>query len=357
MPEPLKNIYTVEFVTRLAENINRLNMPFNKDAFINHIFDQHWSKLELKQRMNQITVNLHRHLNCDYLTALPVLQDCCKEFGGFESMLFPHYVELYGQHEYEASMQALEIMTQFSSSEFAIRPFIVKHPKQTMSQMLKWSKHKNFHVRRLASEGCRPRLPWAMALPKFKHDPELILPILNNLKNDESEYVRRSVANNLNDISKDHPDMVLSIAKSWQNQTIETDWIIKHACRSLLKQGNTDALALFGLTPPDHIELCDFCCDDKVKPGSRVHFSALLKSTQALGLCRIEYRLYFQKANGTVSPKVFKISESMIPVHHKEISRAHSFKPITTRTYYKGLHQLEIIVNGVAMDKKDFYII
>jgi len=248
-------------------------------------------------------------------------------------------------------------MTQYSSSEFAIRPFIIKYPEKTMSQMLKWSKHDNFHVRRLASEGCRPRLPWAMAISSFKNNPEPILPILNNLKNDESEYVRRSVANNLNDISKDHQVIVLSLAKSWLNLSTETDWVVKHACRSLLKKGNIDVLALFGLTPPEHIQLCDFICEEKVKFGSSIHFSALLISTQPLGLCRIEYRLYFQKANGTVSPKVFKISESMIPAHQKKISRAHSFRPITTRTYYRGLHQLELLINGVAMDRKDFCVI
>ncbi len=134
-------------------------------------------------------------------------------------MVFTEYVENFGLEHYDISMSAMEFITQFISCEYAIRPFIIRYPGKAMKQMLQWSKHESLHVRRFSSEGCRPRLPWAMALPALKKDPTLILPILENLKDDSSEFVRKSVANNLNDIAKDNPDTVLGIVKRWQGNS------------------------------------------------------------------------------------------------------------------------------------------
>src|SRR5690606_550673 len=141
----------------------------------------------------------------DYIEAVGVLKKAAPYFTGLEAMIFPDFVETYGLDHWEASMDALELMTRYSSSEYAVRPFIAKDTERMMAQMLEWAHSDSEHVRRLASEGCRPRLPWAMGLTMLKKDPSPILPILETLKQDESLYVRRSVANNLNDISKDHP--------------------------------------------------------------------------------------------------------------------------------------------------------
>lgn len=146
-----------------------------------------------------------------------------------------NYVEQYGLDDYETSVKAIERITQFTSCEFSVHPFIIRYPNEMMVQILIWSKHENWGVRRLASEGCRPRFPWAMALPHLKKDPALIIPILENLKNDPARFVRLSVAYNLNDIVKDNPETVMELVKRWKGESEEVDWIIKHGCRTLLK--------------------------------------------------------------------------------------------------------------------------
>ena len=168
---------------------------------------------------------------------------------------------MYGLEDWDVSLPALEWFTQYSTSEYAVRPFIQQAPDIMIEQMMKWSFHHNHHVRRLASEGIRPRLPWGIALQQFKVDPAPIIPILTNLKEDESLYVRKSVANNLNDISKDHPDIVLDLAKEWLGKHSYTDWIIKHACRGLLKKGNKQALSLFGFHDTNAVQVIDFVVD------------------------------------------------------------------------------------------------
>ena len=357
MPEPLKNLYTKKLIHQLASCLQNKYPGFDSSTFISTIFDSTWKSLELKQRMRHITLSLHQFLDLEYLQSLPILINCSKQFNGFETMFFPEYVELFGMHEFEASMSALEIMTQTSSAEFAIRPFIIQQPETSMKQLLTWSLSNNHHVRRLASEGCRPRLPWAMSLPAFKKDPSTIIPILQNLSNDDSEYVRRSVANNLNDISKDNPDLVIKLVKNWKGTSIATDRLVKHACRTLLKQGNPEVLDIFGFSQPKHISIKNFHCDETVKTGNSLEFNFRLEANKPLGACRIEYKVHFQKANETLSPKVFKISEGSIALQFKEVTKKHSFKVISTRKYYRGLHQLEIIINGSAMDKKDFYLV
>jgi len=175
---------------------------------------------------------------------------------------------------------------------------------------------------------------------------------------DESEYVRRSVANNLNDISKDNPQTVLRWAEQWLGDNKETDRVIKHACRSLLKQGDTRALSLFGFTKANHITLKKFDVQSKVCLGEKLHFSFLLKSQSAhLGRCRIEFAIDFMKANGKQGRKVFKISEGEYPEQEKLVSRYFSFKEISTRKYYAGQHCLTIIVNGVDQSTKHFQLI
>jgi 3-methyladenine DNA glycosylase AlkC len=158
------------------------------------------------------------------------------EDGGLVYIFLPDYIEQYGLEDFESSVKAIENVTRFVSCEFAVRPFILKYGGTMMKKMRTWSLHKSYHVRRLSSEGSRPRLPWAISIPELKKDPSPILPILENLKNDPSEWVRRSVANNLNDIAKDHPGLVIELARKWKGISRETDAIIKHGSRTLLKK-------------------------------------------------------------------------------------------------------------------------
>lgn len=215
-------------------------------------------------------------------------------------------------------------------------------------------------VRRLSTEGCRPRLPWAMAIPSLKKNPIPIIPILEELKKDESESVRRSVANNINDISKDNPDMVIKLAKSWKGKTTETDKLIKHACRTLLKQGDLELLKIFGFGSINEIRIDNFeILTPKVKVGTFLEFTFKLKNTSKIASkIRLEYGVYYQKANKTLSKKVYKISEKEYQGNSiTKINRKQSFKIITTQKFHLGLHQLSIIINGKEFNKVDFELI
>jgi hypothetical protein len=192
-----------------------------------------------------------------------------------------------------------------------------------------------------------------MALPFLKKDPSPILPILERLKSDTSEYVRRSVANNLNDISKDHPELALDLATQWKGKDKETDWVAKHGSRTLLKQGNPKTMALFGLGHPKGIEITGFTIHTpKIEIGDYLEFSLNLKNTtDTPRKLRLEYGLYYLKANGSLSRKVFKISEKEYAAQTTvNIQRRQSFKPITTRVFHKGQHKLSLIINGVEFE-------
>ena len=218
---------------------------------------------------------------------------------------------------------------------------------------------KNEHRRRLASEGCRPRLPWAIGLPKYKNDPSAILPILETLKEDESEYVRRSVANNLNDISKDNPKVVIEIAKKWKGLDLgpETDKLIKHGCRTLLKQGDPKTIKLFGFRVPKDIQVKKFKVTKEIKMGEEIEFAFTLNTDKKkLGLLRIEYIIEFVRQNNKTGKKVFKISEGHYAETERNITKKHSFKPISTRKYYAGKHSVSVVVNGRELVKRIFVI-
>ncbi|MFP6582582.1 MAG: DNA alkylation repair protein [Candidatus Hydrogenedentota bacterium] len=358
MPEPLKNLYTRKLIAGYGDELASAHPKFDARGFQAFVFAKGWKALELKGRMRRITESLRTHLPGEFGKAIEIIKAVAPKFGGFEAMSFPEYVELYGLEDFETSVDALEHLTKFSSSEFAVRPFIVRHGDHMMEQMGEWAESDDRHVRRLATEGCRPRLPWAMALPDFKKDPTPILPILETLKQDDSEYVRRSVANNLNDISKDNPEIVLKTARRWHGEHPDTDRIVKHACRTMLKQGEPRVMKLFGYAPPKKVILSNFKVQKSVVIGDRLEFGFTLSVPKgALGKIRIEYAMHFLRKNGEHSRKVFKISESDIADSEKVITQSHSFKLISTRTYYPGALAVSIIVNGVALHKKNFELV
>ncbi len=367
MAELLKNIYNDRFFEEFTQALSEVLPDFNKKQFLKEIYTENWGDKELKQRMRHITLCLHQQLSTNFevnaktLVAIiaQLLKNGRKE-NSLEYMLLPDYIEVFGQEYTDASLAAMEHITQFTSCEFAIRPFIIKSPKKILDEMLKWSTHKHPMVRRLASEGCRPRLPWAMALPALKKNPTPILPILENLKNDPSESVRRSVANNLNDISKDNPELVITIAKKWLGNNPETDWLVKHGCRTLLKQGHQEILPLFGFGAPKNILITDFkILTPKVKIGESLAFSATLTNTAKKDIkLRLEYALYYKKANGSLSKKVFKISEKIYAkASSTPIERKQSFKPITTRKFHLGEHKVALIVNGKEFEALPFELV
>ena len=352
----LKDIYSAAFYNKLSQALTQSLPDFNKAEFQALILTDQFLQMELKKRMRHTTLVLHQFMPARYPDAVDVifriitaLRQQGQNNDALAYIFLPDYLEVYGLDDLETSIKAMEFVTQFISCEFGIRSFIIRYPEQMMSQLFKWSLHKSASVRRLASEGSRPRLPWAIAIPKLKDDPSPLLPILENLKNDPSEIVRRSVANNLNDISKDNPAVTIQIAKAWAGKTKETDAIIKHACRTLLKQGHSEMMSHYGL---DTVGLVieDFkISTPEVAIGAALGFSFRIRNTTDLPkMVRLEYGLYYYKANKTLSRKVFKISERIYPAGDCVfIERKQSFKLITTRVFYPGPHELSLIVNGV----------
>ncbi|MCL2619267.1 MAG: DNA alkylation repair protein [Defluviitaleaceae bacterium] len=362
MAELLKDIYNYDHLRKLATDIQGVYAPFAADEFVSSVMDETWEGLELKGRMRQITLNLGKYLPADYPQAVGIINKAIAAYGtdwmveGF-CMYFPDFVEVYGQDEqhWDISIAALARYTPHCSSEFAVRPFIINHEERMMAQMNAWAKSDNFHVRRLASEGCRPALPWAQALPSFKKDPSPVLPILEQLKNDPELYVRRSVANNLNDISKTHPDLVAKLAQDWYGENEYVDWIVKHACRTLLKKGHRGALAIFGFHDAGDVTAGGFAIDTQtVAIGGSFNFSFTVSTLQAAKV-RLEYAIDFVKANGKRSRKIFQISEIQLKVHEtKHYRKSHSFANLSTRKHYPGTHSICLVVNSTERGTLDF---
>lgn len=361
MAELFKDRFDDDYLNRLALGIHSVYTEFPVEEFLKSTMDETWDSLAFKQRIMQISANLGKFLPTDYETAIHILDQVIidQDIGldGF-AMFFPAFVELFGQGEanWAISMAALERYTPYASAEFAVRAFILKDEQRMMAQMAAWAKHDNEHVRRLASEGCRPRLPWGQALPSFLKDPTPVLRILEQLKNDPSPYVRKSVANNLNDISKTHPEWIIKIAREWYGHDKHADQIVKHGCRTLLKQGRREVLDIFGFADASWVKIDDFALNAAVVSiEEEVTFSFAVE-TQILAKVRLEYGIDFVKANGKRSRKIFQISEPAI--NGKRIyTKKHSLADTSTRKHYPGVHSVVLIVNGVERGTLDFELL
>ncbi len=352
MAEKLKNLFfTRATLTQLAEAIAQADARFDGERFLALAFDDDWEARELKARMRHAAVCLGRTLPKSYAQALKILKRVAPQSSGFDGMIFSEFVEVYGQEDWERSLPALEFFTRFGSAEFAVRPFLDRDPARALAYVLRWTESADPHVRRLASEGCRPRLPWAMALPKFKADPSPIFPVLEKLKDDESEYVRKSVANHLNDISKDHPAAMLAVCERWFGHSPRTDWIVKHACRGLLKARHARALKLFGFGDSGGVEVTNLKLTKKRLPiGADLTFAFELRvSGDGERKLRLEYAIDFAKANGKTSKKVFQLSEKTYRAGVHPLRKTHATADLTTRKHYPGAHQLAVVVNGKEM--------
>lgn len=365
MPEPFKLMYNAQFIDALCAALTAHAPHIDAHAFRADVFDAAWDSRELKARIRHISVCLQRAIGTPYTEALGVLRavaaDAALSGYSFETMIFPDFVELYGLADWEHSLPALEQFTQQCSAEFAVRPFILQDTPRMMAQMLAWAGHENHHLRRLASEGCRPRLPWGMALPAFKQDPAPILPILERLQADPSEYVRRSVANNLNDIAKDNPQVVIDTLTRWQQQpNPHYERLAHHALRTLVKAGDARALTLLGYGSPSQVAVSAglTLTPAALRVGERLQFEVTLQSESAhTQTLMIDYGVHFVRANGTRALKVFKLTRKTLNAGEQvTLTRQHSFKPITTRRYYVGEHLLQIQVNGQVVAVAPFLL-
>lgn len=359
----IKDIYNEQFYSAFASSLNQTLPNFDQQKFMELALADAFYQMEWKERVKHTTKVLHHFMPKDFAQSAKLITEIVAQLraDGFGEqqlvfMFLPDYIATYGLDDYRNSINSLVFLTQFISAEFAVRPFLLKFGDQLMADMLQMSTHDNYHVRRFASEGCRPRLPWGAVIPALKKDPSTILPILENLKNDPSEYVRRSVANNLNDITKDNPDVVIDIAKKWVGRSKETDAIIKHACRSLLKSGHPEILSFYGLNA-NHLAISDFTiATPKISIGDNVEFSFTVKNNDQIErYIRLEYTVYYLKNNGSLAGKVFKISEKSYPAGAEvKIQRKQSFRLITTKVFYAGKHKLGIMVNGKEMALGEF---
>ncbi|RJG42657.1 DNA alkylation repair protein [Motilimonas pumila] len=374
MATALKEHLSETAVNRISQCFERLEGAFLQQC--GHPFDavsfkqQALSGLEalsLKQRVKHLIAAIHHCLPADFLQAAAILQqapaafpvaDAEDKMAGFAAWPLIDYVADYGLAHPQVALDTLATLTRMFSAEFAVRPFIEKYPQQTLAQMLQWTQHKDEHVRRLASEGCRPRLPWGLRLQQFVQDPEPIIPILTQLNADPSLYVRRSVANNLNDISKDHPQRVIELCQQWQLlQQDQTDWLIRHACRSLVKQGMPAAFSLLGYSEQPQIELSAWQADNHVAMGQGLAFSFALTGLAPSQKAVIDYCIHFVKANGQLSPKVFKLKNVHLQQGQQmRVGKQHSFKAISTRKYYPGEHLLTVHCNGQELARWPFQL-
>ncbi|GAB2551157.1 DNA alkylation repair protein [Gracilibacillus alcaliphilus] len=351
-----KNVYNQTFFMNFIEKMIQVYPVFPQEEFLSYIYQDDWEGLELKQRIRRVTESLGKALPASYPEAIQLLRKLAPQCVGFPYLFFPDYVERYGQKNWELSMQALEEFTASSTAEFAVRPFIQQNPDKMMAQMLAWTQHSSEHVRRLASEGCRPKLPWATPLTIFRQDPSAILPILEQLNEDPSKYVQKSVANNLNDISKDHPDIVREIIQKWQLQHPITDWILRHGSRTLLKQADPIVLQMFGYLDAEAIMVTDLSLSsDQLILGDTLTFSfQVINPTGSDQKLRIEYAVDFVKANGRQNRKIFQLSDRNFADGATEVVRKQQFINLSTRKHYPGRHQLTILVNGQEKASQSF---
>ncbi|WP_169543898.1 DNA alkylation repair protein [Sneathiella aquimaris] len=364
MAAELRLCYTDEFVAHIAGALAD-ETPLSTEEFLNFVYQADWNDFTLKQRMNRLTDALVHFLPGPLETNAALLKKLLPkislpdfQYSDMLCMFVPDYLCRTGLSRPDISLDALKALTALgTSSEFAIRPFIIKDTPTVMNWMLSLTTDENANVRRFASEGCRPRLPWATALPSFKEDPSLIFPILEALLQDGSLFVRKSVANNLNDIAKDNPDQVLNFAEKWIDQHPHTNWILKQGLRNLLKQGDRRALALFGAGPVKVKAVSLVLSSDRIERGQSLTFNvhATLDSPIPENL-RLDYAIDFMKATGKHSRKVFRLSEGRPETAEIQVTKSYRFVDYTTRKHHPGLHRISLLANGQILDTKEFML-
>ncbi len=366
VPFKLKNIYTQDLIQGYGRIVKQVWPSFQEKAFSKKVFNHEWEGLELKERMRHISSQINNTFPSGFEPASRIIvqtvDHLIHQHGSkmtFEYGFLADFIERFGLEYPDTSIPALEKITQWTSAEFAVRPFLLRYPDRMYVQMLQWSQHESPYVRRLSSEGFRPRLPWGQGIPILKKDPSPILPILECLKNDPAETVRRSVANNLNDIAKDHPALVLQTIKSWKGISNDTDWIIKHASRGMLKKGDERALKLFGFDPAiSTVVVENLKCGKSVAIDDLLNFSFdIMNQGKKPVKARIEYAIDYLTSTGKKSAKVFQIREKIMqPDTQETISRFQRFANLTTRKHFPGHHKLSILLNGKEVASASFQV-
>jgi 3-methyladenine DNA glycosylase AlkC len=356
----LKHFFNEEIVRAIARDLRRADPAFRSERFVRQCMTG-LAERELIARGWHIADALHDRLPQPFAAAAEILisslgpeAPATGELGMAPFRYLPHVllVQKHGLDDFEAAMRAQYELTKRFTAESSIRAYLVRYPRETLARLEEWIRDDSAHVRRLVSEGTRPRLPWASRLKAFQEDPRPVLALLEKLKDDPVRYVQRSVANNLNDIGKDHPDLAVATCRAWlEDASPGRRWIVSHALRSLVKKGHSGALDLMGAGAKPSVRIDGFrLSPERIKIGGRLRFAFELVSTarKAQELL-VDYAVHFVKANGTTRPKVFKLRRlSLSPSARAEFAGAVSFAAMTTRRHYPGTHSIDVLVNGAA---------
>ncbi|MDB5674014.1 MAG: alkylation repair protein [Sphingomonas bacterium] len=357
-PAPaLKEIFNVDRIGHIAAATRAVFPDFDAPHFIALCSDG-LDDLSLMARLRRVTEALHATLPDDYHATLDILRRLAPRLNsGFVTMVLPDYAALYGQDDFDTSMEALKFFTVFGSSEFAVRHFLRRDLKHSLKIMERWARDENEHVRRLASEGSRPRLPWSFKLDAVIADPSLTQTIVETLKADPSRYVRKSVANHLNDIAKDNPDWMLARIEAWPRDNAATTWIARHALRTLIKRGDQRALAIVGAGDAPEICVVDFTVSPRsIQLGDSITLSIALHSTAARDQrLVIDYAVHYVKKSGATAAKVFKLKTIDLKAgEDASITHRQPIRDFTTRAHHPGLHKIDLMVNGRMVAQEAF---
>lgn len=370
LAEPLKDQYGPEVIDRIAGMISPVYPKFDTDSFIAAANDG-FEELELTPRARHIADSLVDHLPEGFEEAAPILVESLgppiegdEVMGlGLDAFLYlPHvfYIADRGRGHWDTAMWAQYQLTQRLTCEFSIRVFIIDEPDRTLARLREWASDANPHVRRLVSEGTRPRLPWAPRLPAFVADPTSVIELLELLKDDPAAMVRRSVANNLNDIGKDHPDRLVEVCRGWSiDASPERQSLIRHALRTAVKRGDPAALAILGFGTGDtaHVSGGEI---EPTRPviGGHVKVGLTLRNVgETKSAYNVDLKVHFVKANGSTSPKVSKVRQvELTPDQEVRLTKRISVAQHTTRTPHPGEHLVEAVVNGKVVSLGGFLL-
>ncbi|MFK5882727.1 MAG: hypothetical protein QM489_00055 [Candidatus Izemoplasma sp.] len=355
-------IFNVNSINKLAKYIKAVYHPFADKAFVDDVMLE-LEQFELKQRVSLITRTLYKYLPKDYLAAIKILQDSLinqDESGSFIFGSHCEYISTYGcsKKDLAISLDTLGEFTKWFTAEFAIREFLNEYPKETFIKMKLWALSSNYHQRRLASEGLRPKLPWAKGI-NFDYK-EGVLP-LDNLYYDKERYVTRSVANHLNDISKIDHLLVLEILKKWKKSTKqnknEMSYIISHSLRTSIKKGQEETLKFLGYNPNPKLKVSNIkIVNNNLSIGETLEFSFNVKALKDEN-CIIDYLVIYPTPTKRISKKVFKIKKAFLKNNEKiMITKKQTFKLMSTKRLYSGTYKLLIQINGKIFTEEEFHI-
>lgn len=354
--EPLKDqFYNLNFYSQLTQHVKEVYPKLNSTDF-RCAFDAS-EKLELMDRVKQVGDVLFEFLPGTYLDKLYFIKELGPRVTGFQGISLPYFVQQYGSDYFDQSMEALHYLTRFSTAEFAIRPFIKQDMERSLALIYTWAKDENNHVRRLASEGTRPSLPWSFKFEAFIKNPELTLPILEALKEDNDLYVKKSVGNHLNDFSKHHPQLVVDTVNDWDKKNPHSQWIAKRAVRTLIKNSFAPAFSVMGFEANPKFLIEDFKVNQPiVEMGNNLTFQFSITSQKITPQrLNIDFKIYYLKSNGKHQAKVFKLKELELKAQEKiTLTKKQLIKDFTTRKHYLGTHYVSLLINGLETDKVSF---